>query len=426
MTLTRRNVIKLALVGAAHPLLPIRGIVSQAFAAPGAADARFLLVFLRGGYDAANVIVPVASDLYYEARPTIGLPRPDPVNPNAAIPLARPGRAVEWGLHPALRDTMLPLWERGQLAFVPFAGSDDLTRSHFETQDSVERGMPVAANGRPAQAGGSGFLNRLAAVLGAEAAPVAFTDGLPVVMTGDVLVPNVSLKGTGRPGFDDRQMDLLSSMYAGTRFQPLIAEGFELRQTVAAEAEMMARSEATASMSAEMIAASRNALTARGFELEARRMAGLMRDKFNVAFIDVGGWDTHVNQGNAQGQLATLLANLGRGLAAFAEQMGPAWNSTVVVVLSEFGRTFRENGTHGTDHGHGSVHWVLGGAIQGGRLRGDQVLVTAQTLNQNRDFPVLTDYRSLMGGIFERMYLMDRSRLDRVFPQSAPVDLGLL
>ena len=208
---------------------------------------------------------------------------------------------------------------------------------------------------------GSGFLNRLAAALDGAAAPVSFTDGLPMVMTGDVVVPNVSLKGTGRAPFDDRQMALLSGMYAGTRFEPLIAEGFDLRKTVAEQAEMMANG----GMAGEMQAANRNAITAKGFELEARRMAGLMKDKFNIGFIDVGGWDTHVNQGNAQGQLATLLTSLGQGLAGFADQMGPAWNRTVVVVLSEFGRTFRENGTRGTDHGHGSAHWVLGGARPG-------------------------------------------------------------
>ena len=122
-------------------------------------------------------------------------------------------------------------------------------------------------------------------------------------------------------------MALLSGMYAGTRFEPLIAEGFDLRKTVAEQAEMMAQG----GMAGEMQAANRNALTAKGFELEARRMAGLMKDKFNIGFIDVGGWDTHVNQGNAQGQLANLLTSLGQGLAGFADQMGPAWNQTVVV-----------------------------------------------------------------------------------------------
>src|SRR5262249_10425068 len=235
MTLSRRSLLKLALAGAAHPLLPVRGIVSQAFAAPGAGNAKFLLVFLRGGYDAANVVIPVGSPFYYESRPTIAIPKPDAANPLSALPLgADPTPA--WGLHPALKESMLPLWRKGQLAFIPFAGTDDLPRSPFETQDSVEAGMPVAAPGSThstPHSYGSGFLNRLAAALDGTAAPVSFTDGLPTVMTGDVVVPNVSLKGTGRPGFDDRQMALLESMYAGTRFEPLIAEGFDLRKTVA-------------------------------------------------------------------------------------------------------------------------------------------------------------------------------------------------
>ncbi len=426
MALSRRDVLKLAALAAAHPLLPVRGIVSKAFAAPGAADAKFLLVFLRGGYDAASIVVPVGSDFYYESRPTIAIARPNPANPDAALSLAKPNEAALWGLHPALKDTVLPLWQKGQLAFVPFAGTTDLTRSHFETQDSIEGGMPVTTPGTRPRAYGSGFLNRLAGALDGHAAPVSFTDGLPVVMSGEVVVPNVSLKGTGRAPFDDRQMGVLAGMYAGTRFEPLIAEGFNLRKTVAEQAELMARGDAGAGMSAEMIAANRNAITAKGFELEARRMAGLMKDKFNVGFIDVGGWDTHVNQGNAQGQLANLITSLGQGLAGFAEQMGPAWKNTVVVVLSEFGRTFRENGTKGTDHGHGSVHWVLGGSVNGGRIAGDQVAVTAASLNQNRDLPVLTEYRAMLSGVFKRMYGLDASRLDRIFPSTQPAELGLI
>jgi uncharacterized protein (DUF1501 family) len=419
MTITRRDVLRLALAGAAHPLLPLRGIVSQAYAAPGAADARFLLVFLRGGYDAANVVAPVASSFYYQARPTLALARPDPANPDAAIALAGPAGATRWGLHPALRETLLPLWDKRQLAFVPFAGIEDLTRSHFETQDSLEAGLPV--DGAGGRGRGSGFLNRLAGTLDGSGRPVSFTSGLPVVMTGAVQVPNVSLKGNGRPPLDQRQMDLIAGMYAGTRFEPLIAEGFELRKTVAEQAAQMAGGGA-----AEMIAANRNAITARGFEVEARRMAGLMRDRFNLGFIDIGGWDTHVNQGAAQGQLANLLGNLGQGLATFATEMGPLWDRTVVVVLSEFGRTFRENGTRGTDHGHGSVHWVLGGAVHGGRFAGEEVDLTEKTLNQNRDLPVLTEYRAMLGGLFRRMYGLDQGRLAVIFPGTSPLDLGLV
>lgn len=420
MQLSRRELMRLAFVAGAHPLLPVRDIVSQAFSAPGAADARFLLVFLRGGYDAANVVAPVGSPFYYESRPTIALKPPDPADPLASIPLGGPDDALAWALHPALKDSVWPLWEKKQLAFVPFAGSDDLTRSHFETQDSVESGMPVASAG--GRSYGSGFLNRLAAALDGSAAPVAFTDGLPMVMSGEVVVPNVSLKGVGKPPFDERQVGLLSGMYAGTRFEPLIAEGFDLRKSVAEQDELMKKGDTNS----EMLAANRNAITAKGFELEARRMAGLMRDKFNIAFIDVGGWDTHVNQGGAQGQLANLLTSLGQGLAGFAEQMGPMWSRTVVVVVSEFGRTFRENGTKGTDHGHGSVHWVLGGAIQGGRLAGEQVAVASGTLNQNRDLPVLTDYRALIGGVFRRIFLLDQPRLEKVFPKAVALDLALV
>src|SRR5215469_4728460 len=407
----RRTLLKLAAAGIMSDFQGLPRTVSRAYAAPGAADAKFLLVFLRGGYDAANVVIPVSSPFYYEARPTLALARPDPSNLQAALPLAGARDALAWALHPALKDSIYPLWQAGQVAFVTFAGTEDMSRSHFETQDGVESGLPVGP-----RTYGSGFLNRLAVALGGGAAPVAFTDGLPVVMRGDVLVPNVSLKGTGRAPFDDRQVAIIASMYAGTCFEHLISEGFELRKTVAEQNEMMA----SGGMSAEMQAANRNAISARGFELEARRMAGLMRDRFNLAFIDVGGWDTHVNEGGAQGQLANLLGNLGQGLAAFAEQMGSAWRSTIVVVISEFGRTFRENGTRGTDHGHGTVYWVLGGALQGGRLAGDQVEVAQKTLNQNRDWPVMTEYRAMLGGVFKRMYSLDSTRLTRVFPNTVP------
>jgi uncharacterized protein (DUF1501 family) len=126
MAIRRRDLLKLALLGAAHPLLPVRGIVSQAFAAPGAADARFLLVFLRGGYDSANVVIPIDSAAYYELRPTIAIPKPDAGNPLAAISLAGPGDAATWGLHPALKDALLPLWQKNQLAFVTVGGTTDI------------------------------------------------------------------------------------------------------------------------------------------------------------------------------------------------------------------------------------------------------------------------------------------------------------
>ena len=175
-----------------------------------------------------------------------------------------------------------------------------------------------------------------------------------------------------------------------------------------------------------MQAANRGATTAKGFELEARRMGRLMREQYRIGFVDVGGWDTHVNQGAAQGSLANNLENLGRGLVALRQELAADWQSTVVVVLSEFGRTFRENGNRGTDHGHGSVYWVLGGAIRGGRIAGQQVRVNRSSLFQDRDYPVLNDCRGILGGIFRRLWSLSDNQLERVFPASQALDLTLL
>jgi len=120
------------------------------------------------------------------------------------------------------------------------------------------------------------------------------------------------------------------------------------------------------------------------------------------------------------------LQQLGGGLAAFAEEMGPAWRDTVVVVISEFGRTFRENGNRGTDHGHGTAYWALGGAVHGGRVAGEQQRVERATLFQDRDYPVLNDYRALLGGLLGRVYGLDDAKVERIFPGAAPVDLGLV
>jgi uncharacterized protein (DUF1501 family) len=175
-----------------------------------------------------------------------------------------------------------------------------------------------------------------------------------------------------------------------------------------------------------MEAAGRNAINARGFELQARRIAKLMQAEYNLGFVDVGGWDTHVGEGGQAGQLATRLEELGRGLSALAQGMGSAWRDTVVVVVSEFGRTFRENGNRGTDHGHGSVYWVLGGSLKGQRVVGEQARVSQGTLFQDRDYPVLNEYRELLAGLFGRVYGLDGAQLARVFPSASPKDLALL
>ncbi|WP_026433223.1 DUF1501 domain-containing protein [Paracidovorax oryzae] len=403
---TRRRCLQ-ALAALAAP-----GVLQASLAATpqGATDARFLLVFLRGGYDCASLLVPTSSDFYYESRPNIAIARPGAEG--GALQLT-----ADWGLHPALAGSLQSLYAKKQVAFVPFSGTDDLTRSHFDTQDSIELGQPVGAR-RDYR---SGFLNRLATELGAQPrwhdhlSPMAFTDTLPLVLRGGYDVPNTALAAAGlsKPGIDERQAGLIASMYQGTPLAAPVAEGFQTRDEVAR------------TMQGEMDAASRNALSTKGFEGTARRMARLMQSRYNLGFVDVGGWDTHVGQGNATGALANRFEELGRGLAAFADEMGPAWGRTTVVVVSEFGRTFRENGNRGTDHGHGSVMWVLGGGIAGGRIAGEQQALTATTLFQNRDYPVLNDYRGVLGGIFGRMYGLNGNALARVFPGAKPKDLRL-
>jgi uncharacterized protein (DUF1501 family) len=392
----RRDVLKaLALVG---PLT----ITGRLYAAPQT-STRLLVVFLRGAYDAANVVIPVSSEFYYQSRPTLAIARPNPTDSNAALPLNS-----DWGLHPALKDTLYPFYQKGQVAFVPFAGTDDASRSHFETQDSIELGQ--ALNGtRDFQ---SGFMSRLADQL-TDVKPIAFTDQLPLTFRGGTPIPNMGLNAVTKPGVDDRQAALIKGMYRGTSLEPSVTQGFAVRDQV------------YETVSTEMQEANRNAVSPKGFELAARRIAGLMNGRFNLGFVDVGGWDTHVNQGAATGYLATHLAELGRGLAGFAQSSGSAWNDTVVVVISEFGRTFRENGDRGTDHGHGSVYWVMGGGIKGGRLAGAQVKVEQATLFQNRDYPVINEYRAVLGGLFARLYGLRTDRLQKVFPGARPKDLGL-
>ncbi|HEY4973088.1 MAG TPA: DUF1501 domain-containing protein, partial [Steroidobacteraceae bacterium] len=295
-----------------------------------------------------------------------------------------------------------------------FAGTDDLSRSHFETQDSIELGQPV----NDARDYRSGFMARLSETLTSSAAggspAIAFTDALPLSFQGTAPVPNLSLKNLAKPSFDERQARILTEMYAGHRLQPAVANGLELRQEVAQ------------AMADEMRASGRDAINIKGFELEAERMGKLMRDTYRVGFIDVGGWDTHVNEGASQGSLASSLSGLGRGLQAFAQSLGAEWNNTVVVVLSEFGRTFRENGDHGTDHGHGSAYWVLGGSIHGGRITGEQQRLEHGTLFQDRDYPVLNDYRAMLGGLFRSLWALSPTQSERIFPQASPLDLGLV
>lgn len=256
---------QLLIAAAAAAALPGLSFSARLFAAPAAAP-RTLLVFLRGGYDCNNLLVPYSSDFYYESRPNLAIARPDAHNPQSAIALDS-----HWGLNPVLRDSLYPLWQRKEMAFVPFAGTDDLSRSHFETQDSIEAGQPS----QPGRRYDSGFLARLARQV-PDSAPMAFTDALPLSFQGGRDIPNLSLRSAGKVPFDARQANILSSMYQHTPYAAAASDGLALRQKVSQELQQ------------EMLAANRGAANAQDFATQTRRMASLMREQYRLGFVDVG------------------------------------------------------------------------------------------------------------------------------------------
>ena len=232
-------------------------------------EPQFILVFLRGAYDAANLLVPYTNDFYYASRPHIAVPRPGS-GADAAIELD-----ANWALHPALKDSLMPLWQNKQLAFVPFAGTQDMSRSHFETQDHIELGQ-----GSQTHDFNDGFLNRLIGEIGARAKPMAFTAQVPLSMRGDQRVPNTAINQVGQPAaFPLRQQEMLQHMWS------VMPQGASVRDGFAARTEVMHDLQSSDG-NAEMTAASRGAINPHGFVVEAARVGGLMRDSFNVGFID--------------------------------------------------------------------------------------------------------------------------------------------
>lgn len=379
-------------------------------ASTASVDTRFVLIFLRGAYDALSALVPYGDSFYYESRPTIALMRPDLNNMDAAI-----GLDGRWAMHPAMDDSLLSLWEAKQLAFVPFAGTGFVSRSHFQAQDWVEYGQAPVPN----PDSGSGFLNRLLLELGAndhQSSGVSFTQTLSPIMRGIAQTANSPLSLSRRSKVNMSYEDHLMGMYIGHPLESMVQDGLGLRREISRE------------LRKEMQESSRRALPAGGFALQAERMGRLLRDhpNYKVAFADIGGWDTHAAQGGARGVLANRLRGLSDGLKAMTEAMGSEWEKTVVVVMSEFGRTFRENGSKGTDHGHGSTMWVLGGGVRGGVIGGEQGDILPGKLHQDRDLPVLNEYRNVLAGLFVRQFGLSREALARIFPGCSIMDLGLL
>ena len=394
----RRDFLGLA---AGASMAPLTG-TAWAAASPDA-PKRLVVVMLRGAVDGLNIVLPHAEEAYYAARPTIAIGKPG--SEDGGHPLDE-----HFALHPALA-ALMPLWQAKQLAFVHAAGSPNPTRSHFDAQQFLE-------NGTPGHIGtADGWMNRLLAALpGPSSATSAVAVGptLPQILRGRMAVSNLPLGPAAANALAIDAPEVAGAfdrLYAG---DDPISRGWRDGRA--------ARSELIATMPAPEPPSENGAPPPNNLPAQAKRLAGLMGRNRNIrlAFLSLGGWDTHVRQGNHKGQLAERLRPLGDGLAAFAEALGRDWDDTVVVVLSEFGRTVKENGDGGTDHGHGNAIWVLGGGVRGGRTYGEWPGLAPAALFEGRDLAVTTDYRSVLAAVIARHLRLPDGALTQIFPDFSP------
>ena len=405
----RRNFLGAALAGGI--LLPF-GRQAWAGAIPESNTKRkMIVVMMRGAVDGLSVVAPYAEPNYYRLRPAIAVPRPG--EENGAIDLDG-----HFGLNPALA-SLQPLWREGKLAFVHASGSPDATRSHFDAQDYLESGTP----GRKSTQ--DGWMNRLLGNLPGNTTStrgIAVGPLMPRILSGQVAASNIAsgAAGTKATALDRPQVgDAFDKMYSGND-----------KYSQAYQQSQQAHQEVMISLDDEMEAANGGAPLPNGFPDDAERLAKLMRKDPNVqlAFLAVGGWDTHANQGTVKGQLANRLSPLGLGLANLARQLGPMFDDTTIVVMSEFGRTAKQNGNNGTDHGHGNVMWVLGGKVNGGKVHADWRGMEDGQLHEGRDLPVTTDFREVLAQVAERHLQLPDGRLHHVFPdfRSAQSSVNLI
>lgn len=405
MTITRRSFLQSAFAGLTFSVFPV-WMPRLAFAPYNVSPRGDVLVclFLRGAADALNIVAPYAEDEYYHQRPTIALARPDDARAQASQ------RVIDldgfFGLHPALA-SLMPAWQAKELAFVHACGAPDESRSHFQAMELMERG--VAAQSGPA----SGWLGRhLASLDTNNASPLralGIGERVPRMLQGNVpatalrSIADFHLRGDGAAVQELQRA--LARLYAD---DALLGEnGRETLDTLALIEKLNATGYTP-----------RNNIQYPDSELGMglKQIAALLKAKvgLEVACVDVGGWDTHVAQGGGEGAMAELLRDVGASLAAFYDDVRDFSKELSIVVMSEFGRRVQENGGLGTDHGHGSVMWLLGGGMRGGRVHGEWKGLQREHLFEQMDLAVTTDYRDVLGEVlFKRL---GNAKLDAVFP----------
>jgi len=400
MAITRRVFLRnsaLAVVGTTA--LP--GFLARAAygaAEPGSTNKRLVVLFQRGAADGLNIVVPHHEPAYYALRPTINIPR------NKVLDLDG-----FFGLHPSLA-SFQPLWNQRQLAIVHAAGSPDPTRSHFDAQDYMESGTPGV------KATDDGWLNRAAHTLPPSDEKSAFRaismgPALPRILTGaEPAVAINNIRDFGVAGGNPKAAPIANTfeaMYDQSVDTVLHGTGKETFDAV-----KMLKSADPAKYTP-----ARGADYPRGrFGDSLKQLAQLIKANLGVqiAFADIGGWDHHVNEGSTQGQIANVLQDFSQSISAFWIDLGELAEDTVVVTMSEFGRTARENGNRGTDHGHANVMFVLGGPVKGGKVYGRWPGLDPSQLYEGRDLALTTDFRCVLGEAVNR-HLGNRD-LTAVFP----------
>ena len=367
-----------------------------------------VVIFLRGAADGLNMIVPHGEETYYQSRPTLAIPQPD------ARGSSQSARVIDldgyFGFHPALRP-ILPVWEQGHFIPVIACGAPDESRSHFKAMELMERGLTDERG--PA----SGWIGRhLATLENGNPSPlraVGFGEAAPRSLHGSI--PITALKSitdfhlNGNEAMASRMRSVISSLYSGD--QALHQIGRETLSVV----DTIERIFPSAEVGSGIMAYPET-----DFGSGLRQIALLIDADvgLEVAALDLGGWDTHFTQGGSEGIMARLLAELGGGLAAFYDQIQDDLDNITVVVMTEFGRRVRENASLGTDHGHGSIMFLMGGNLHGSKVHGVWPGLDEGLLIGPGDLAVTTDYRDILAEILVKR--LHNHAVETVFPDYVP------
>lgn len=349
-----------------------------------------IAIFQRGAVDGLNMVVPYGERNYYDLRPSIAISKPQTGNAEAAIDLDG-----FFGLHPAM-SSLQPFWERKQLAIVHASGSPDNTRSHFDAQDYMESATP-GRKGTP-----DGWLNRyLQSKVDSQRSAfraVSLTQQMPRILQGsaptlaisnlnDFSIRAGSSSANVQGGFEAIYAQSVNDLLGGTG-----KETFEAVNYLKKVNPGQYRPENDAQYPRTAFG---NSLLQIGQLVKSQ--VGL-----EVAFTDIGGWDTHVNQGNARGQLALRLQDFSNGIAALATDLGKRMDDVLILTMSEFGRTVRENGNRGTDHGHANAMLLIGNSVRGGKVHGRWPGLKSDQLYEGRDLELTTDFRDVFAEVAQK------------------------